>query len=383
MWMPLKGYSSMNMTMYMPVRLVTGRNCVAERAAEIAALGPRCLIITGRHSSKANGSLADVTDALDGQGVEWGLFDEIGANPLLEDCERAGRMAREMGAAFVIGIGGGSAMDAAKCAAVFAANPGLSEDDLYAVRWQTKALPQVMVGTTAGTGSEVTMVAVITDRSGRKRSFRDPSVFPVLALGDARYTMSMSERETLSTAADAGMHCVESYFNRQANDYSRTVALRGLRILKSCADMIREKGTESLTLEDREALYAASIYGGMAIAVTGTAMPHAVSYLLTEEYHISHGTACAVFPPDFFALNEAAEPELCKTFLEELRLSRKDFLAMFRTLTPEISVSMTEKDAAAAMGRFENNNGLKKTFGSPDALWVKEMLMRLFSSESL
>jgi alcohol dehydrogenase class IV len=121
----------------------------------------------------------------------------------------------------------------------------------------------------------------------------------------------------------------------------------------------------------------------MAIAVTGTAMPHAVSYLLTEEYHISHGTACAVFLPDFFALNEAAEPELCKTFLEELRLSRKDFLAMFRTLTPEISVSMTEKDAAAAMGRFENNNGLKKTFGSPDALWVKEMLMRLFSSESL
>ena len=91
---------------YLPVRLLCGRDAVRRESARFAALGARCLLVTGRAAARKSGALADVTAALDSQGIAWRVFDEIGANPLLEDCERAAQACAGFGADFVVGIGG-------------------------------------------------------------------------------------------------------------------------------------------------------------------------------------------------------------------------------------------------------------------------------------
>ena len=149
----------MTLNSYMPVKLVTGAGCVHSSAKELAKLGKNCLIVTGKTSAKASGALQDVTDTLERNAQGWVLFDEIGQNPRLTDCMEAAKMAIAAGADFVLGIGGGSALDAAKCIAVLAANPGLTQAQLYAFEWSNAPLKIVAVGTTAFARSpEPTMV---------------------------------------------------------------------------------------------------------------------------------------------------------------------------------------------------------------------------------
>ena len=174
----------MTLNSYMPVKLITGAGCVRTAAKELASLGKACLIVTGKKSARVSGALQDVTDTLDRNSQQWLLFDEIGPNPKLIDCMAAAEKAIAAGADFVLGIGGGSALDAAKCIAVLAANPGLTQAQLYAFDWRNPPLKIAAVGTTAGTGSEVTKVSVITTPDGRKKSFHHEAIVPALSLGD-------------------------------------------------------------------------------------------------------------------------------------------------------------------------------------------------------
>ena len=192
----------MNLNSFMPVKLVTGAGCVRKSTKELAKLGKTCLIVTGKTAAKVCGALQDVTETLESNGQKWMLFDGIGQNPKLTDCMAAAEKA--VGADFIVGIGGGSALDAAKCIAVLAANPGMTQAQLYAFDWPNPPLKTVAVGTTAGTGSEVTKVSVITTPDGRKKSFHHEAVFPALALGDPTYTMSLPSMVTRATATCTG-----------------------------------------------------------------------------------------------------------------------------------------------------------------------------------
>ena len=156
----------MEFQFYLPVRVVAGPQAVRRCGPRFAALGKKCLIVTGRHAAAACGALGDVTEALRENGVSWELFDEVGENPLLSDCVRAAALCRACGASFVVGIGGGSPMDAAKAIALLAANPQITGDDLYTAADRHPALPIALVGTTSGTGSEVSAAAVLTDSTG-------------------------------------------------------------------------------------------------------------------------------------------------------------------------------------------------------------------------
>ena len=122
----------MNLNSFMPVKLVTGPGCVRASAKELASLGSSCLIVTGKSSARICGALQDVTETLEHNGQRWVLFDEIGPNPELTVCMAAAEKAIAASADFVLGIGGGSALDAAKCIAVLSANPGLTQAQLYA-----------------------------------------------------------------------------------------------------------------------------------------------------------------------------------------------------------------------------------------------------------
>ena len=364
------------MNFYMPVRLITGENCVRKNAAELRAFGIRCLLVTGAHSAQSCGALDDVIPALKEAGVEYTHYSGIGANPTVESCREAGEQGAAFGADFVFGIGGGSAQDAAKAVAVFAANPGMDEDGLYSLQWPNAPLPVVLCGTTSGTGSEVTNVSVLTDSKQRKHSIHVPALYARLAFGDPRYTASMSRALTLSTGIDAFAHAAESYFNRKADVLSRTFAAKSIRMLY--APLRKAAAGDALTAQDRQDLYEASIFGGLAISVTGTCFPHNVGYYLTEKYGIPHGTACAVFHPAFIAHCEKAVPEVMKAFTGETGLDAAAYAEFVKSCLPGLDVRMTKEEIAAALPRWENNGTVKNTPGEITLEFLRETLEGLF-----
>ena len=368
----------MNLNAFMPVKLVTGAGCVRSSAKELAMLGKTCLIVTGKRSAKTCGALQDVTDTLDGNGQKWLLFDSIGQNPRLTDCMTAAEKAIATGADFVLGIGGGSALDAAKCIAVLAANPGMTQAQLYAFDWANPPLKIVAVGTTAGTGSEVTKVSVITTPDGRKKSFHHEAIFPALSLGDPTYTMSLPPMVTRATMVDVLAHCAESFFSRAANHLSRVFAVEGIRLLLPVMRWMEENGCENLDYTTRETLYCASIYGGLAINVTGTCFPHTMGYLLTEAFGIPHGTACAVFQRDFYEYNKTVVPELTAEYLERIGCSEEEYFCLIEKLTPPCEVTMSETLISESHSRWVNNGSLAKCQGVFSANMADDVLRRKF-----
>lgn len=368
----------MNMNFFVNTRLITGVDCVRNNAERLGSYGDRCLIVTGASSAKKCGALDDVVKALDSTGVQYEIYDKICQNPTVESCFEAGKLACEINADFIIGIGGGSPLDASKAIAVVAANPDITEEKLYAMDWAEQPLPVVAVGTTAGTGSEITSVAVITNSKGFKKSFRNDLSYPFLSLGDPKYTLSLSDSFTRSTAVDALAHCVESFFSRSANDISKIYAVAGVRKLLKVFEKIIAESTESLTIEDREELYNASILGGLSIAITGTAFPHALGYFLTENYGIAHGTACAVFLNEFVDYNAEIKPELTKEFFEEIRVDTDSFKTTVEKITPPIDVKLSDSDIEKLSVRWENNAALKRNWGNVDTAFVNSILRKLF-----
>ena len=371
----------MTLNSFMPVKLVTGAGCVRTGAKELAKLGNTCLIVTGRNSAKACGALQDVTETLEGNGQSWVLFDEIGQNPRLTDCMAAAEKAIAAGADFVLGIGGGSALDAAKCIAVLAANPGMTQAQLYAFDWKNAPLKIVAVGTTAGTGSEVTKVSVITTPDGRKKSFHHEAIFPALSLGDPNYTMSVPPMVTRATAVDVLAHCAESFFSRSANHISRCYAVEGIRLLLPVFRMMAETGCDDLSYDIREKLYCASIYGGLAINVTGTCFPHTMGYLLTEAFGIPHGTACAVFQKEFYEYNKTVVPELAAEYLERIGCSEDEYFRLIEKLTPPCDITMEEALIEASHSRWIGNGSMAKCQGEFTPEMADEILRKKFLAE--
>ncbi|MBQ4424443.1 MAG: iron-containing alcohol dehydrogenase [Lachnospiraceae bacterium] len=364
------------MRFYMPGRLIVGENAVRTNAALLKTYGLRCLIVTGGSSAKKSGALADVTEALKEQGIAFELFDGIEQNPSVASCLRAGRMAAAFGAQFILGIGGGSPMDASKTIAVVTANPELTEEKLYAYEWKENPLPIVLVGTTAGTGSEVTKISVLTDSSGKKHSIKADTMYASLAFGDPRYTMTLPPRFTLSTGLDALAHCVESYFSKMGDDISRGFAAAGIRILMK--ELPAVKAGDVLSLSQREQLYHASILGGLAINTSGTIFPHSVGYLLTEEYHVPHGIASACFMPDLLDFTAAGDPQLAEAFYAHIGAEKEAFTAWVEGLLPGLDVVMSEEQIDAALPRWDNNAQRLNTAGNLTLADIRGILVRKF-----
>ena len=171
------------MDFYMPTKVHLEKGCVKKYTKELTSLGTKALIVTGRSSSKKNGSLSDVTQVLTSEGVLYIIFDEIEENPSVETVMKGAKIGIEEHVDFVIGIGGGSPLDAAKGIALMIANPEDNESLLYEAR-PARHLPMVAVTTTAGTGSEVTPWAVLTRHSERTKQSITHRIFPDLALVD-------------------------------------------------------------------------------------------------------------------------------------------------------------------------------------------------------
>ena len=279
------------MQLYMPTKVYSEENCVAAHAKELAALGKKAMIVTGRSSAKKTGALMDVTTALEENGTGYVIFDRVEENPSIETVMEAREQMLQSGADFCIGIGGGSPMDAAKAIALMAANPQVGEEVLYAAQ-PLKYFPVACVPTTCGTGSEVTPYAILTRHAQRTKKSISYRIYPELALLDAKYLKTMPRTALVNTCVDALAHLVESFLNTNTNDLNRIYSREGMRVWARFKDRLAADTVQEQDLWD---MLHASMIAGMAITHTGTSLPHGLSYAVTYEQGIPHGRAVGMF----------------------------------------------------------------------------------------
>ncbi len=280
------------MRYYMPTMIYAEENCVASHSEALCSMGTRALIVTGRTSAEKNGSLADVKEALEKGGVAYSIFNGIEENPSTETVMKARDFGLAEGVDFVIGIGGGSPMDAAKAIALMIRNKDRDISFLYE-SGNSDALPIALVPTTCGTGSEATAISVLTRHEKKTKSAIPHELFGRYAFLDGKYLASMPAHTLADTTMDAFAHLTESYINSSANDFSRMCVDAGLKIWGRSKDVIL--GKKEASTEDYTNMLNAAAIAGMSIAQTGTSLPHGLSYALTYNAGLPHGNACGYF----------------------------------------------------------------------------------------
>lgn len=327
------------MYFYMPTKIYCEKNCVQHHAQELSALGKKALIVTGKRSSKENGSLADVQNALTEKGIPFVLFDRIEENPSIETVMEARDFGNVSEADFVIGIGGGSPLDAAKAISLMMKQKEKAENFLYE-KGSDDAYPVVSVPTTCGTGSEATPYAILTIHKKRTKSSISHRIFPALALCDPTYLTNLPLSVLASTSIDALGHFLESYINNNATFYSKMLCKEGMRLWASVKDiLLGNPGTDA----DYEALLNASTLAGMAITHTGTSLPHGLSYYPTYETGVPHGKAVGVFLPGYLSAAKNYQKEV----LDMLNFRDiQEFASYINQVLGSIEISEELKNAA-------------------------------------
>lgn len=362
---------------YIPTQIIGGRGVVREKAELLGSLGRRALIVTGKSAAKKSGALDDIIAALGECGIEYDIYDGMGANPLISSCAEGGALAKAKGSEFVIGIGGGSALDGARAVCVYAANDFADPRDVYKLKF-TKALPLITVGTTAGTGSEVDAVSVVTDdETGLKKSFSKPFMFAKIAFCDPAYTKSMSLRQTVSTGLDALCHCLESWFSQNSSETSRLFSRRGVELVYP---RLAQIASGSYDLDDdalREDLYHGSVWGGFALAGAGAGFPHPAGYPLTEAGVLPHGVACAVFEKVFILHALAHCPAEWRRQLLDITGGEQPLCDTLDTLAAH-NISASREMCELITTRTATNKNTKRALGAFTENDCRVMVEELF-----
>ena len=224
----------------MPTKVYFGENSILKNKELFTTIGKKALIVTGRNSAKKNGSYDDLVKALSEVGVDYILFDEVEENPSLETIEKGSKVGKENKVDFVIGIGGGSPMDASKAMAIFIKNPEVTIDNIFSQK-QLNGLPVVAVATTSGTGSEVTQYSIVTSNKEKTKKNLGQSVFPLAAFLDSKYTFDLPYDITVNTAIDAFTHLVEGYLNTNSTYMSEIYGEKGFELFKYCFEKLVNK----------------------------------------------------------------------------------------------------------------------------------------------
>lgn len=268
-----------------------------------ARLGRRILFVTDRGIC-AHGLQRAALRSLGDAGAEVFVFDRVEADPSLATLMSAHAVALENEVTGVVGFGGGSSLDVAKLAALLAG----SGEELEAAWGVGKArgprLPLVLVPTTAGTGSEVTPVSIITVEGDEKRGVSSPILQPDVALLDAELTISLPAATTAATGIDAMVHAIEAYASRSPNNnpMSRMLAIEALRLIGAHIERVIAEPDD---VEARAAMLLGSTLAGMAFANSPVAAVHALAYPIGGTFHIPHGLSNALVLPHVLAFNAA------------------------------------------------------------------------------
>lgn len=249
------------------------------------------------------------------------VFGNISPNPDVTEVNECSRLIRESNGDLIVAIGGGSVIDLAKAASITAEDVSIYLDGGQAV--PKKTIPLVAIPTTAGTGSEVTNVAVLTDREkGIKIPVVSDAFYPMIALVDPELTVTMPSYVTACSGIDVLSHAVEGYWSRNHNPVCDELALHAIKIV---LEYLPKAYLNPDNLLYREQMAEASLFAGMAFNIPKTTSSHACSFPLTNVYHIPHGEACGLTLDYFIRINGSADR--VKKLAERLGFDNPDELA--------------------------------------------------------
>ncbi|CAM3524485.1 1,3-propanediol dehydrogenase [Vibrio aerogenes CECT 7868] len=327
----------MNYTYHMPTKVFSGNHCIIENSHVLKSFGNKAMLVTGRSSAKKNGSQDDVVAALEKQGIEYVVFDQVMANPTVACTYEGAAFAKANQVDFIVAIGGGSPMDAAKAMALLA-KQDVAEADLFNGQYSEDVLPVIAVPTTAGTGSEVTQYSILTnDAAETKTSIVSDIIFPKVAFVDARYMLGLPVTTTVNTAVDALSHAIEGMLSIRASLVSDALAKESIRFFVKAAPLMCEAvaRNDASVLDERvrNDLMQCAMLAGMVIAQTGTTAVHAMGYSLTYFKDIDHGRANGLLLAEYMAVVQESEPQLITDILSALGMTE---LGQFKALLNQL-----------------------------------------------
>jgi alcohol dehydrogenase class IV len=304
-------------TFFCPTKLIFSDDAAADLARELAAMpgtaghavGAGPVFVVTDAGIVAAGILARLMPALAAGGRPVEVFSDTPGNPGIETVAAATAVARRLGPAALVAVGGGSAIDVAKAVSVLLAHAGVTWTDLQTGRAALTGghVPLIVLPTTAGTGSEVSHVAVIGAADGFKKGIVHASLFPAAAIVDASLALSLPPRLTAATGMDALVHAIEAYLGRRASPTLDLLALGAIRaIVRALPAAVAGSSTG---LAARRALAQAAAWAGMAMDQAGLGLCHALCGPLSAHHEIHHGLGNAVLLPAVLGFDAAAISE--------------------------------------------------------------------------
>lgn len=276
--------------------LITGPGSVKELPALVKSKGiSNVLVVTGKRHTKLN-LLADLFEQLDAQNIKYTVFDSVQPNPSIENIEEARRLYLKNGCEGIIAFGGGSPIDCAKVAGARVTNPNLTVAQMRGeLKIRHKLPPFFAVPTTAGTGTEATLAAVVTNlQTHEKYAVNDPKLRPKYAVLDPELTAGLPADITAATGMDALTHAVEAYIGLSGTKSTDEYAEKAIKLIFENLEAAYNDGQN---LEARENMLVASYYAGMAFTRAYVGYVHAVAHNLGGIYGTPHGLANAVILP--------------------------------------------------------------------------------------
>ncbi len=313
-----------NFTFYLPTKIIFGPGELEKIGIESKAFGEKALIVTGRRSSAEFGIINRVTDYLEKEGIGAVVFDKIEPNPRASTIDEAGELARKNNCDFVIGLGGGSPMDAAKGVAVAAVEAKPIWDFVYhgqpVPMKVTRALPIIEIPTLAATGSEADSGAVITNwTTHEKAMLGSPLLFPRLSIIDPQLTITVPKDYTIDGGIDIICHVIESFFT--GVDNTDIQDRFSLSIIRTVMDYLPEVVIEPDDIDARSQLSwcSALALSGLINSGRGGSFPlHAMQHALSAHYDISHGRGLALLLPRLMEYTYKSRPSKFAFMAREL-----------------------------------------------------------------
>ena len=279
----------------LPVNILFGRGRINEVGSEVAKYGKKALIVTGRGSTKKSGLLDKTVNLLKEAKIECEIFDKVAQNPLTTTVYEGVDVIKETGCDVILGLGGGSIMDAAKSIAFSAKNPGDISEYIFGIKQGTEALPIVLVPTTCGTGSEGNCFSVLTNPETKdKKSLRTNAIIAKASIIDPELMTTMPKSILASVGFDALAHNMEAYVSKIGQPLTDMKALYGIKLL---AENLTKAYNDPTDLEAWENVSLASTLGGMVIGVAGVTAPHGMEHPASGLYDIVHGKGLAALTP--------------------------------------------------------------------------------------
>ncbi|MDA1866962.1 iron-containing alcohol dehydrogenase [Bacillus thuringiensis] len=279
----------------MPKSVLYGRNSLEKLGEQSKKLGKRAFIVTDTIMEKL-GYVEKCIQQLNKKSITVSTYNKVDAEPTNIHVLEALSLCKEEKCDFIIGIGGGSCIDAAKAVAVLYTNGGEVEDYVQKdIEIESNPLPLIAIPTTSGTGSEVTSVAVITNKkTDVKMMMKHPSFIPKVAIIDPVLTSSLPPQITAATGIDALCHAIEAYISKVSQPLTDVLALSAIESIMKYLRIAYEDGRN---MEAREAMMIASLQAGIAFSNASVTLVHGMSRPVGALFHVPHGISNAILLP--------------------------------------------------------------------------------------